>query len=70
MGGCLLTDTVEWGATLPVILGSPPDPATVGPEWRRIWQERLVGCEFPLDSSGSATGSGSDTGSGSCPSNV
>ena len=40
MGGCLLTDTVEWGATLPVILGSPPDPATVGPEWRRIWQER------------------------------
>ncbi|SVA41213.1 uncharacterized protein METZ01_LOCUS94067 [marine metagenome] len=50
MGGCLLTDTVEWGATLPVILASPPDPATVGSDWRRIWQERLAGCEFPLKS--------------------
>ncbi len=49
MGGCLLTDTLEWGATLPVILASPPDPNTVGPQWRRIWQQRLDHCAFPLE---------------------
>lgn len=49
MGGCLLTDTVEWGATLPAILAAPPDPATVGPEWRRLWLERLEGIGFPLE---------------------
>jgi putative CocE/NonD family hydrolase len=49
MGGCLLTDTVEWGATLPAILASPPDPETVGPEWRGIWQKRLAELEFPLE---------------------
>ena len=49
MGGCLLTDSVEWGATLPAILASPPDPATVGGEWRRMWRERLEGASFPLE---------------------
>ena len=49
MGGCLLTDTVEWGATLPAILASPPDPATLGAQWRRIWHERLEGAAFPLE---------------------
>ena len=49
MGGCLLTDSVEWGATLPAILASPPDPATVGDEWRRMWRERLEGAAFPLE---------------------
>lgn len=49
MGGCLLTDSVEWGATLPAILASPPDPATVGGEWRRMWRERLEGAAFPLE---------------------
>ena len=40
MGGCLLTDSLEWGATLPVILGSvwneeenpPPEPASPYPD--------------------------------------
>ena len=50
MGGCLLTDTVEWGATLPAILAAPPDPKTVGPSWRRQWQDRLDGLSFPLAS--------------------
>lgn len=49
MGGCLLTDSVEWGATLPAILASPPDPATVGEAWRRMWRERLEGATFPLE---------------------
>ena len=49
MGGCLLTDTLEWGATLPAILASPPDPETVGPNWRKIWQARLDRSTFPLE---------------------
>ena len=49
MGGCLLTDTVEWGATLPVILASPPDPKTVGPNWREIWMQRLESLSLPLE---------------------
>lgn len=49
MGGCLLTDTVEWGATLPAILAAPPDPEIVGPTWRRLWEERLEGLSFPLE---------------------
>ena len=49
MGGCLLTDTLEWGATLPAILASPPDPETVGPNWREIWQARLDHSTFPLE---------------------
>ena len=49
MGGCLLTDSIEWGATLPAILASPPDPATVGEGWRRMWRERLEGASFPLE---------------------
>ena len=49
MGGCLITDTVEWGATLPAILASPPDPVTVGEDWRRMWRERLDGAAFPLE---------------------
>ena len=50
MGGCLLTDTVEWGAALPAILALPPDPETVGPGWRQMWRERLEGAGFPLES--------------------
>jgi putative CocE/NonD family hydrolase len=49
MGGCLLTDTLEWGATLPTILASPPDPKTVGLKWRDMWLERLNHCTFPLE---------------------
>ena len=49
MGGCLLTDGFEWGATLPAILAAPPDSATVGPYWWRLWDHRLKDTHFPLD---------------------
>ena len=48
MGGCLLTDSFEWGATLPAILAAPPDAATVGPGWKEMWRKRLDGLSFPL----------------------
>ena len=49
MGGCLLTDSVEWGATLPAILASPPGAGTVGPGWRALWEDRLAHLAFPLE---------------------
>ena len=49
MGGGLLTDSFEWGATLPAILAAPPDAATVGELWFEQWQERLAKLTFPLD---------------------
>ena len=48
MGGCLLTDSIEWGATLPVILGSPPT-LNVGDDWLERWNERLAALTFPLE---------------------
>ena len=48
-GGALLTDSFEWGATLPAILAAPPDAATVGDGWRKQWEERLRNLSFPLD---------------------
>ena len=49
MGGCLLTDSLEWGATLPAILACPPDSATVGDAWMQIWLDRLEKLEFPVE---------------------
>lgn len=49
MGGCLLTDSLEWGATLPSILASPPDAATVGEQWFAQWQERLSQLTLPFE---------------------
>ncbi len=48
-GGTLLTDSFEWGATLPAILAAPPDAATVGDGWRDQWEKRLRNLSFPLD---------------------
>ncbi|MDJ0779463.1 MAG: CocE/NonD family hydrolase [Gammaproteobacteria bacterium] len=48
MGGCLLTDSIEWGATLPAILALPPAPASDPDGWRERWLERLEQIEFPL----------------------
>jgi len=47
MGGSVLTDTLEWGCTLPAILASPPDSATVGDAWWDMWQARLETLAFP-----------------------
>ena len=49
MGGCLLTDSLEWGAALPAILALPPDPQTVGEGWRAQWMQRLEAAAFPLE---------------------
>ncbi|MEM1303009.1 MAG: CocE/NonD family hydrolase, partial [Pseudomonadota bacterium] len=48
MGGCLLTDTFEWGATLPAILALPPTSA-VGEDWMDRWKERLAALPFPVE---------------------
>ncbi len=48
MGGAVLTDTVEWGATLPAILASPPTPGA-GEDWYERWMERLDRLTFPLE---------------------
>ena len=49
MGGCLLTDSVEWGATLPAILAMPPGPVHEQDEWRAQWRRRLQDLSFPLE---------------------
>ena len=46
-GGCVLTDTLEWAATLPAILAAPPDSATVGDQWMEQWKARLRGITLP-----------------------
>ncbi|MEM7732790.1 MAG: CocE/NonD family hydrolase [Pseudomonadota bacterium] len=40
MGGCLITDTLEWGATLPSILALPPTPDS-GDDWYDRWMTQL-----------------------------
>ena len=42
MGGCLLTDMLDWGTLFQALLALPPDPALVGAErWRAMWQARI-----------------------------
>jgi putative CocE/NonD family hydrolase len=41
MGGCLLSDDMDWGGAFFSVAGVPPDPAMVGPDWKRRWLERL-----------------------------
>lgn len=48
MGGSVLTDTFEWGATLPAILASPPTPH-VGLNWRVHWRARIENLTCPLE---------------------
>lgn len=48
MGGCVLSDTFEWGATLPAVLASPPTTAT-GPDWMDRWRNRIETLAFPLE---------------------
>jgi putative CocE/NonD family hydrolase len=47
MGGCLLSDNLQYGATLFTWLATPPDPAIVGERWRAMWQARLNAVEPP-----------------------
>lgn len=47
MGGCLLNDSLWWGAVFFQLLAQPPDPALVGPAWRTMWRERLEAAQPP-----------------------
>lgn len=47
MGGCLLGDNLQYGATLFTWLATPPDPEVVGARWREMWQARLRTVEPP-----------------------
>ena len=48
MGGCLLTDTIGWGASFFGYTPLPPDPAVVGERWREMWFERMRGCRLAV----------------------
>jgi putative CocE/NonD family hydrolase len=41
MGGCLLTENLQWGAIFMMNQALPPDPEIVGEAWREQWRERL-----------------------------
>jgi putative CocE/NonD family hydrolase len=45
MGGCLLNDSLWWGATFFQLVVQPPDPALVGEDWRAMWLGRLEAAE-------------------------
>lgn len=48
MGGCLLNDSLWWGAVFFQLMAQPPDPALVGASLRARWFERLEAAEPPL----------------------
>ena len=50
MGGCLLTDTLDWGAMFQALLALPPDPALVGDRWRDMWRRRMAEVSVPIES--------------------
>jgi len=41
MGGCLLTENLQWGAIFMLNQALPPDPDVVGERWREQWRERI-----------------------------
>ena len=48
MGGCVLNDTIGWGAGIFGVISRPPDRAVVGEAWREMWLARIAGNEVPL----------------------
>ncbi|WP_428030172.1 CocE/NonD family hydrolase [Ancylobacter sp.] len=47
MGGALLNDNLQYGATLFTWLAPPPDPEIVGPRWREMWMARMQAISEP-----------------------
>jgi len=41
MGGCLLTENLQWGAIFMLNQALPPDPDVVGERWREAWRKRI-----------------------------
>ncbi|MEQ9175347.1 MAG: CocE/NonD family hydrolase [Alphaproteobacteria bacterium] len=49
MGGCLLTDIMDWGTVFFGNFPRPPDGKIVGQRWRQMWQERLDNMPFSIE---------------------
>ncbi len=49
MGGTLLTDTLDWGASFWTWIARPPDPLIVGDRWREMWMARLEKLNFMVE---------------------
>ncbi|MEN3262084.1 CocE/NonD family hydrolase [Sodalis endosymbiont of Spalangia cameroni] len=47
MGGALLNDNLQYGATLFTWTPTPPDPAIVGDRWKAMWLARLNAMDLP-----------------------
>ncbi|WP_213993494.1 CocE/NonD family hydrolase [Sodalis sp. dw_96] len=47
MGGVLLNDNLQYGATLFTWTPTPPDPDIVGDRWKEMWLERLNAMDQP-----------------------
>ncbi|MEQ8640780.1 MAG: CocE/NonD family hydrolase [Alphaproteobacteria bacterium] len=47
MGGCLLNDCLDWGASFFNTLHTPPDPE-IRDDWRQQWIRRLDNGTFPM----------------------
>jgi putative CocE/NonD family hydrolase len=46
IGGCVsCMDMSQWATSMLAYLNQPPDPQTVGAEWRQAWLERLNGAK-------------------------
>ncbi len=41
MGGCLISENLDWASTMFGFNSRPPDPEVVGERWREMWLERL-----------------------------
>ena len=41
MGGCLITENLDWASTMFGFNSRPPDPEVVGERWREMWMARL-----------------------------
>ena len=47
-GGCINNGMFEWGASFFALLGLPPDPEIVGPQWKDGWKRRLDAVDLDL----------------------
>ncbi|KAB8309944.1 CocE/NonD family hydrolase [Erwinia endophytica] len=47
MGGALLNDNLQYGATLFTWTPTPPDPLIVGDRWKTLWLARLAAMDIP-----------------------
>ncbi|MFE2181149.1 CocE/NonD family hydrolase [Streptomyces sp. NPDC059455] len=53
MGGAMMQDNVGWPSSIWGWLPAPPDPRTVGRQWKEIWRERIRNMSFWFEQWGS-----------------